>query len=40
MSAAVTEALWRRLEGHGGQARDYLFTPELVARESTGRAPG
>ncbi|MFF3008065.1 hypothetical protein ACFVTF_35300 [Kitasatospora sp. NPDC057940] len=40
MSTAVAEALWRRLEGHGGQARDYLFTPELVARESTGRAPG
>ncbi|MDH6705113.1 hypothetical protein P3T27_001821 [Kitasatospora sp. MAA19] len=32
--------VWRQLEGHGGQARDYLFTPELVARESTGRAPG
>ncbi|MFE7529567.1 LacI family DNA-binding transcriptional regulator [Kitasatospora sp. NPDC057542] len=37
MGAAVAEALWRQLEGHGGQVRDYLFTPELVARESTGR---
>lgn len=38
--AVVGATLWRQLEGHGGQARDYLFTPELVARESTGRAPG
>ncbi|MFF2751210.1 LacI family DNA-binding transcriptional regulator [Kitasatospora sp. NPDC058048] len=37
MAAAVAEALWRQLEGHGGQVRDYLFSPELVARESTGR---
>ncbi|MFJ6776719.1 hypothetical protein ACIQOV_38145 [Kitasatospora sp. NPDC091257] len=36
-AATVAEALWRRLEGHGGQVRDYLFSPELVARGSTGR---
>ncbi|MFE6869161.1 LacI family DNA-binding transcriptional regulator [Kitasatospora sp. NPDC057692] len=40
MAAAVADALWRRLEGHGGGARDYVFTPVLVARDSTARARG